>query len=50
MMKTIIAIITIVALNGCSAFLPSVSSKSNNLLHQKEWQPINSDNIKGSVK
>ena len=49
-MKTIITIITIVALNGCSAILPSVSSKSNNLLHQKEWQHINSDNIKESVK
>ncbi|MDL1957386.1 MAG: hypothetical protein LWW95_10155 [Candidatus Desulfofervidus auxilii] len=50
MSKTIIALIALLALNGCSAFLPSVSDKSNNMLHQKEWQPINGDKIKGSVK
>lgn len=50
MSKTIIALIALLALNGCSAFLPSISDKSNNMLHQKEWQPINGEKVKGSVK
>jgi hypothetical protein len=49
-MKIIIALSALIALNGCSALLPAVSNKSNNMLHQKEWQPINGDTIKGSVR
>jgi len=50
MIRIIIALTALLALSGCSAFLPSISSKSNNMLHQKEWQPINGDKIKGGVK
>jgi len=50
MIKTIILLTAILLLNGCAVFLPSISDKSNAMLQQSEWQPINAQNIKRSVK
>ena len=50
MIKTIIALISIIALNGCNLMLPTVSDKSNAMLQDSTWQPINKQNSKEGNK
>ena len=50
MIKTIILLTAVLLLNGCAALLPSVSDKSNAMLQQSQWEPVNAQNIKGNIK
>lgn len=50
MIKRMILLTMILLLNGCVTSLPSVSDKSNAMLEPSEWEKINTQNIKGSIK
>jgi len=50
MIKTIIVLTAVLILNGCAAFLPSISDKSNAMLQKSEWEQINPQNMQGSIK
>ena len=50
MIKTIILLTAILLLSGCNVLLPTVSDKSNAMLQQSQWEPINTQNTKRSIK
>lgn len=49
MIKFTLMLISFMALTGCSTDYPSVSDKSNAMLQDEQWKPINTENIKGHI-
>ncbi len=50
MIKFALMLLAIIAINGCSTVYPSVSDKSNAMLQDEQWKPINTQTIKGHIK
>ena len=50
MMKIVVTTMMILIFNGCTFLSPNFSNKNKVHLEDKEWSPINDENMKGMIE